>query len=147
MHPSLHESDLVNIDAIRVFDEILLQITFVGNKPNLYRLFQLVAIENARKARDLTDRASMPTVAGLVNFTTFDFDEANRFTNLSVRLVKEGLEPMWDAKATTLLNMFLLHWRRPYHECLEALARSSEVLDGGGNLEMHFYSVLGYGTP
>ena len=134
------------IDKILNFTLLLTRISFISFRGELQVMSIIttakVVISNGwRKCRPNALQA-----CGLLFLARSDYDRAFHFVEMAVGLAKEGMDVIHDTRTILVANLYILHFKKPYHSCLEACSECAKVFEEVADPEDHFLSLTGYAS-
>jgi predicted ATPase len=133
-----------NVIAAWPFVTLLVEIASVSANMEyhilaLLQALSLMLIRGNYKGTGLT----LAFVGFLFQFFA-DFDSAYHYVKLALKIAARGNDVNEDAKTIITSYWFVVHWKKPFQDCIEPVLRALKMAMDVGDVKYTFFAIMAY---
>jgi tetratricopeptide (TPR) repeat protein len=132
--------------AVAAYDFLALlgEIAAVAGNKNYHVLSALQAVSMMMTHGHYKSTGLALSFVGFLFHIFGDFDIAYRYAKLAMQMANEGKDAVLDARTASICYFYIVHWKKPYQDCIEPVLRALKSAMENGDVAYTFYLIVGY---
>lgn len=133
-----------NVLAAWTFVTLLIEISSVTGHMEYHILALLQALSMMLSRGHYKGTGLTLALVGFLFHVFADFDAAYHYVKLALKIAARGNDVNEDAKTIITSYWFVVHWKKPFQDCIEPVLRALKMAMDVGDVKYTFFAIKTY---
>jgi predicted ATPase len=141
---TLPEMTEKNVIAAWSFITLLVEIALVTGNTEYHILALLQALSTMLTRGHYKGSGLTLAFVGFLFHVFADFDSAYHYVKLALKIAARGNDINEDAKTVITSYWFVVHWKKPFQDCIEPVLGALKMAMDVGDVKYTFFAIMTY---